>query len=66
MAKVYTNGEFGVVEVTEIVEGQSTKDLAIEKIRCESEKSGVKNGNERIKTNAKKNNNKTELQESNK
>jgi len=53
MAGIFESGEFGVIEVKEIAEGLETKDLALEKVRYETEKKEIRNGYERIKTKAK-------------
>ena len=53
MAEIYTGGEFGIVEVKEIKDGLNTNELALEKIRFETEKKGIRNGYERIKTKSK-------------
>lgn len=53
MAEVYTSGEFGIVEVKEIEDGLNTNELALEKIRFETEKKGIRNGYDRIKTKSK-------------
>ena len=38
MAEIYKDGQFGVVNVEEIAEGLSRKELALEKTRFKSEK----------------------------
>ena len=38
MAEIYKDRQFGVVDVEEIAEGLSTKELALEKTRFELEK----------------------------